>query len=136
MDRTRALLAALLLALAVQPSQQLPAGAGFHCRRLAGSGHEATGAGSSGNGLARRRLAAAQPLTPVSADVLGQEVLYQVPKQPIGMVVLLHKCGRSAGACGGGNGSCWVWLGDLHCASELPSCTASNCRACCALWGG
>ncbi len=106
MGRTRALLAALLLALAVDPSQQLPAGAGFHRRRLVGSGDPATGAGSGGNGLARRRLAAAQPLTPVSADVLGQEVLYQVPKQPIGMVVLLHKCGRSAGAWVGGNGSC------------------------------
>lgn len=105
MARPRALLAALLLALAMAPSQQLPAAAGFHRRRLAGSRHAAAGAGGS-EGLARRQLAAAQPLTPVSTQVQGQEVLYQVPKKPIGMVVLLHKCGRSAGGQLSGVGGC------------------------------
>ena len=116
MARPRALLAALLLALAMAPSQQLPAAAGFHRRRLAGSRHAAAGAGGS-EGSARRQLAAAQPLTPVSTQVQGQEVLYQVPKKPIGMVVLLHKCGRSAGGWDGLQG---LWgRASASCASNL-----------------
>lgn len=133
MAAARPLLAALLLALAVAPSHQLPAATGLHRRRLAGSKDAASG-GSGGDGWvpsARRQLTAVQPLTPVSTQVQGQEVLYQVPKQPVGMVVLLHKCGRSAGGWDGHEGRrvSERQLGvPAICAAALP-CTACACHA-------
>lgn len=98
MAPARAVVAALLLALAVAPSQQLPAGLGMRRLRSAGGGPSSLGgAGGSGALRLRRRLAAAPPLTPTSTQVQEHDVLYQVPQNPVGLVVLLHKCGRNAG---------------------------------------
>lgn len=92
-----AVAALLLFAVAALPTQDPGASVGpvQAVRELLGAG--ASGSEAAAAAAAARRNAAGLPLlTPTKTQLsTGHELFYESPPRPVGLLLILHKCGRS-----------------------------------------